>query len=601
MFVKHDRHPPLRRIIASAIKSGVCRRGWHYQCASAFLLIAQLCCLLACNDASPRVQISASRPLLGLYSFTPVPSTSARGGKLVLADLQFPEAANPLFASSPPDFTLDNALWARPVFYDQQFHVHPDQLTEVPLPENGGVQDQGKTIVMHLRHDLRWSDGQPIVAGDFQYWWRLNQDVNTGATNTSGYDQIASIDTPDNFTVVLHMKRPFGPYLFYLPYAAPQHAWGKLQSIDLQNTPSVYQAPQVTSGPYKFLSLLDGQRYTLGPNTYYTSTTFHGPFLTQLVYQSYGSLSELIQAVQHGEADVSQGYMEYDLPALTHLPSNLSVLQDPTAAYEHLDFNNASPQLRDVTVRKAIQQALDICGIIKTVLHMPDCARRATQVEPLPSLYYDATIQPSAYDPASARKLLTQAGWRPDAHGQLRKAGQAFVIRLATTSDEPLRAAVAQAIQHDLQIVGIGVQITYYPLSTFFGIYTRGGILATGAYDMALFTYANGPEPDDEYAVFHSSQIPDSLHPDLGNYGRVNDPVIDQSLQQGRDAISFPDRVAAYHRFLQRLTEQGYVIPLYTEINIMVVSTRIQNVLPHPDQVENTWNIADWWASTTGS
>jgi len=506
---------------------------------------------------------------------------------------------NPLFASATPDFTLDNALWARPVFYDQQFHVYPDQLTEVPLPENGGVLDQGKTIVMHLRHDLHWSDGLPIVAGDFQYWWHLDQGADTGATLSSGYDQIASIDTPDNFTVVLHMKRPFGPYLFYLPYAAPQHAWGKLRPIDLQNTPSVYQTPLVTSGPYKFLNLRDGQRYTLGPNAAYTSTTFHGPFLAQLVYQSYASVAELIQAVQRGEADVSQGYMEYDLPALARLPSHMNVLQVASAAYEHLDFNNASPQLRAVDVRKAIQQALDICGIIKTVLRMPDCARRATQVEPEPSLYHDATIQPPAYDPASARKLLAQAGWLPDTHGQLRRAGQPFMIRLVTTSDQPLRAAVAQAIQHNLQTVGIAVQISYYPLNTFFGVYTRGGILATGAYDMALFTYANSPEPDDEYAVFHSSQIPDSIHPDLGNYGRVNDPIIDQSLQQGRDAISFPDRAAAYHRFLRRLAEQAYVIPLYTEVNIMVVAARVQNILPHPDQVTNTWNIADWWVSNT--
>lgn len=600
MFVRHGKQPPLRRITGSALKRGISRRGRHYLYAPAFLFIIPLCCLLlACSDASPSSQLTASRPLLGPYSFTPIPSAYAHAGKLVLAGLQFPSAVNPLFASSTPDFTLDNALWARPVFCDQQFHVHPDQLTEVPLPENGGVLDQGKTIVMHLRHDLRWSDGQPIVAGDFQYWWRLDQDAGTGATLSSGYDQIASIDTPDNFTVVLHMKRPFGPYLFYLPYAAPQHAWGKLQPIDLQNMPSVYQTPLVTSGPYKFLNLFDGQRYILGPNTYYTSTTLHGPFLTQLVYQSYGSVAELIQAVQRGETDVSQGYMEYALPALTHLPSNLNVLQGATAAYEHLDLNNASLPLRDVNVRKAIQRSLDICGIIKTVLRMSNCARRATQVEPAPSLYYDATIQPPAYDPASARKLFAQAGWLPDTHGQLRRAGQAFTMRLVTTSDQPLRTAVAQAIQHNLQTVGIDVQISYYPLNTFFGVYTRGGILATGAYDMALFTYANSPEPDDEYAVFHSSQIPDSVHPDLGNYGRVNDPLIDQSLQQGRDAVSFPDRTAAYHRFLRRLAEQVYVIPLYTEINIMVVAARVQNVLPHPDQVANTWNIADWWVTNT--
>ena len=568
-----------------------------YAVVTFFLLVCLSWTVTACGDTAPLItsRLSSSQPLLGPYSFTPPPSAHAPSGRLIFADLQFPATANPLFASSTPDFLLDTALWASPVFYDQQFHVHPDQLTEVPLPENGGVLDQGKTIVMHLRHDLRWSDGQPIVASDFQYWWRLNQDANTGATLTSGYDQIASIDVPDSFTVILHLNHPFGPYLFYLPYAAPQHAWGKLQPIDLQNTSSVYQAPQVTSGPYKMASLLDGKRYTLVPNLNYKSTTFRGPFVAQLVYQAYDSAVALSDAVRRGEVDVSEGYREYDLPTLAHLPANMRVLQVPTAAYEHLDFNTANPLLQDLRVRRAIQQSIDICGIIQTVLHLPDCSRRATQVEPSPSLYADAAILPSAYNPAAAKNLLAQVGWLPNAQGQLIKAGQVLTVHLVTTNDNPLRMAVAQAIQRDLVALGIQVQVTYASLDTFFGLYTKGGILATGAYDLALFTYANSPEPDDEYAVFHSSQIPDRNHPSDSNYGRVNDPIIDQSLELGRDSVAFPERVAAYHRFLERLSNQVYVIPLYVEVNLLTVSASVQNVFPNPNQVANLWNISDWW------
>jgi peptide/nickel transport system substrate-binding protein len=176
--------------------------------------------VLACSSAPSITNRPLTSSLLGRYSYTPAPSHRS-SGTLVFSDTQFPLSVNPLFASSPVDFEVRDALWAAPVFYDEQFHVHPDQLTEVPLPENGDVQDQGQTIIMHLRHDLHWSDGQPLLANDFQYWWHLNQDPATGPILTSGYDQIASIDTPDRFTVVLHMKHPFGPYLSYLPYAAP--------------------------------------------------------------------------------------------------------------------------------------------------------------------------------------------------------------------------------------------------------------------------------------------------------------------------------------------------------------------------------------------
>jgi peptide/nickel transport system substrate-binding protein len=533
-------------------------------------------------------------PLLGPYSFTPFPGHQP-SSRLVIADTGFPTAVNPLFSASRFDLEVSAALWAAPVVFDEHLHAQPDQLTEVPLPENGGVQDGGKTIIMHLRHDLRWSDGQPILASDFAYWWHLNQDADTGAVTTAGYDQIASITTPDNYTVVLHMKRPFGPYLSYLPYAAPEHAWGHLQPIDLQNRPDVFQAPTVTDGPYKLALFVNQQSYTLVPNPYYRSTTFHGPFFAQLIYRAYPTSEALSAALRSGQVDIAEGYTEDELSSLGRLPEDMHLQVTPADAYEHLDFNLARPFFRDIRVRQAIQLAIDRCRIIRAVLHMSTCARLADQVEPRPSLVNDTSIHAPGYDPQSARKLLAEAGWSIGAGGWLYKQGQRFVIRLVTTASNSLRAAVAARIQQDLQAVGIQVKLEFYTLGTFFGVYSRGGILATGAYDLAMFGYANAPDPDDEYQVFASSQIPDATHPDLGNYGRVADPVIDQALTQARNTVSFEARVQDYHRFLERLASEVYIIPLYTAEDILVTNIRLRNVTGNPNTLENNWNIADWW------
>lgn len=535
-------------------------------------------------------------PLLGPYSITPY-SASSPGGSIVYSDTQFPDSTNPLFGGSDSDFAVQAALWARPVVYDQQFHVHADQLTEVPLPENGDVLDEGRTILMHLRHDLRWSDGQPILASDYRYWWQLDQNPDTGALITSGYDQIASIETPDQYTVVLHMKRSFGPYLFYLPYAAPQHAWGKLPAIQLQNTTSVFSAPRVTDGPYMLSKVDDGHSYTMVPNPYYHSTTFHGPFLSQLIYRAYSDSAALSAAVRQRQVSVSQGYMEYQLPSLAHLPANARLLETPAAAYEHLDFNNARSLFQDVRVRRAIALAINVCDLIQQVLHAPDCARRATQVEPQPSLFYDATISPTPYNPQMAKKLLVQAGWLLNRQGILTRNGQPLTLRLVTTADNPLRTATAAYIQRELLALGIQVQVAYYSLNQFFGLYTRGGILATGAFDLALFAYADSPEPDDEYNTFASSQIPTASSPDLGNYARVSDPIIDQSLSEGCGTVVFADRVRYYHQFLERLASQQYIIPLYTAISIMTVEASAQNIVSSADLTASDWNIADWWQS----
>ena len=585
--------------------------------AAVFLLVI-VWLVVACDSTAT---LPAPRsPLLGPYSYTPSgqqASSSQSKGQIVFADTQFPDTLNPLFADMPIDFTLDNALWAAPVFFDQQFHAHADQLTEVPLPQNGDVLDGGKTIIMHLRHDLRWSDGQPLTSDDFRYWWQLEQDPNTGAITPGGYNEIASINTPDAYTVVLHMKQPFGPYLLYLPYAAPHHAWGKLSAIDLQNTPTVFSLPVVTDGPYMLdrqtktaaadQSLaLPGQgrgqaaapTLTMLPNPYYHSSTFHGPSTSRIIYRAYTTTTQLIQAVQQGQVNVAEGYTENDVGAIQRSIRAATVLEAPTAAYEHLDFNLAHPSLQDVQVRRAIQMAINVCGMLATALHAANCARRVSQVEPPPSLVYDPAIKASRYDPAAARALLAQAGWRPNAQGIMTKDGHTFTLRLVTTANDSTRMTLARYIQRDLRAIGIQVDIAAYSLDALFGIYTKNGVLATGNYDIALFTYANGPDPDDEYDVFDSSQIPSASNPSGGNYGRVNDPVIDQALTDGRNAVNFASRVAAYHQFLERLAAQVYNIPLYNELNILTVSTNVHNVIPNPNASDNTWNIADWWIAS---
>ena len=555
-----------------------------------FLLVS----LAACDNSPVQPTQHVVSPLLGLYSAA-LPTSQSRTGSMVLADRQFPDAVNPLFSGSPVDFELQSALWAAPVVFDSHFHAQPDQLTEVPLPEDGDVRDNGTTIIMHLRHDLHWSDGQPILSGDFQYWWQLDQNPDTGALNVSGYDQIASIETPDDFTVILHMKRPYGPYLSFLPYAAPRHAWQHLRPIDLQNTASVMLAPLVTDGPYKITDFSNGRSYTLAPNTYYHSTTFHGPFLARLLFRTYNSMAALRAAIQAGQVDVSEDYMEYELPGLGRISGPARLLETPAASYEHLDFNLANPDFQDVQVRRAISLAIDKCTILREALHMPDCTRTANQVEPQPSLYNDSSIPASVYDPVTARKLLAQAGWLPGPNGLLYRQGKSFTLRLVTTSDNPIRAAAAALIQRDLHAVGIDVHVSYYSLGQFFAVYSRGGIVASGAFDLAMFGYQNSAEPDDEYGVFHSSQIPGAAQPDLGNYGRVQDSIIDQSLALGRDTVPFAQRVQDYHRFLEQLANQVYLIPLYTGINILTISNRAQNVQPNPDVLKNNWNIADWW------
>ena len=52
--------------------------------------------------------------------------------------------------------------------------------TEVPTLKNGGTKDAGKTIVMHLKRGLHWSNNTEITSADIEFGWQINMDAASG-------------------------------------------------------------------------------------------------------------------------------------------------------------------------------------------------------------------------------------------------------------------------------------------------------------------------------------------------------------------------------------------------------------------------------------
>jgi len=571
---------------------------WLVAVAS-FAVVASML-LAACGSAStskPNVQTNAS---VGNYS-TEYKAPTNKGGTVLFSDWEFPDSLNPLFATVVVDYSVIDSIWSGPLINDPNLKWLPDELTEVPTPENGDVSKDGLTVTMHLRHDLKWSDGQPLTSADYAYGYKTLMDPATAAASTSGYDQIKSLTTPDPYTVVLHYSQPFGPYLLYLPFPLPQHAWGSIADKDLGNTPSVNIEPKVTNGPYMVQSYAEGQSYTLVKNPYYHSTTFHGPFLDSLVFKGFASKDSQIEGVKAGETDVTQDYTIDDLAKFTGLPSNVTVQVTPAIEYEHLDFNMGKAIFQGdagLHIRKAIAESIDRCVIINDVLKQSDCQKYlANTVEPPPALD-SANVSPPAYNLSAAKADMQAAGYTQQPDGTWKDAsGQPFpVLQFVTTSGNTTRANNAQIFQRDLKQLGITLNLNFYKAGKLFGDYASGGILATGQYDISEFAYSDSPDPDGNYGVFHSSQIPSAQNPTGGNYGRVNNPEIDKDLDLGRHTIDINKRIQYYKDFQNVLIAQEvYTIPLYIRPNIGTVDSAVQNYIQNPSSAGNEWNSADWW------
>src|SRR5215470_17761011 len=116
------------------------------------LLMLLAAVVAACGNPAP-TQTAAKA-----YNYT-APGGNQKGGTVIFSDWQFVDSLNPLFAGTVVDGEVDAGLWAGPTTITSDAKYIPDELTEVPTMDNGGFSKDGLTTVMHLKHDLKWSDG----------------------------------------------------------------------------------------------------------------------------------------------------------------------------------------------------------------------------------------------------------------------------------------------------------------------------------------------------------------------------------------------------------------------------------------------------------
>ena len=169
--------------------------------------------------------------------------------------------------------------------------LRPDVGVVPDVAQSWQVLQDGKKYLFHLRDDVRWSDGKPVTAGDFEYAWkrvlgdhttftipRLLYDVKGARAFHQG--EVSDPDSVgvralDEITLAVELEGPTGYFLHLLANAVtfpvPRHmvelhgeAWAEPENI-------------LTCGPFRLESWQPGERMTLVRNPDY-----HGRFTGNL-------------------------------------------------------------------------------------------------------------------------------------------------------------------------------------------------------------------------------------------------------------------------------------------------------------------------------
>jgi peptide/nickel transport system substrate-binding protein len=193
------------------------------------------------------------------------------------------------------------------------------------------------------------------------------------------------------------------------------------------------------------------------------------------------------------------------------------------------------------------------------------------------------------YDPAKAKQLLEEAGWKPGPGGIRVKDGRKLSLGLLTTSDRPSRELAGQLWRRQWQDAGIELAIEKRGASELFGSAASGGRLAKGTFDLCLMASVSRPDPDTSFR-WRSDQVP----PAGQNRARYRNPLVDKLLEQGQRTIDRAARKPIYAKLAEQLTLDLPVLPLLYWVGIDATSQRLEGYRPNPTLRGNLWNVWEW-------
>jgi len=507
---------------------------------------------------------------MALLAAMPISAGTQQESVLRIASL-LPRTLNPLLAEGTIENAIDAISFDLLVDVDAHGKPVPRLAERVPTLRNGDISKDGLSITYHLRHNVKWHDGVPFTSKDVAFSWSAIMNPKNNVISRRGYDLVSRVDTPDPYTAIFRLKHRFAPAVLTFfsesdePYRiVPEHILGNLADI---NEAGFNQHP-VGTGPFKFVRWDRGNEivYVANPDYY-----LGRPRIDRVIVKEIPDLNtQVIQLRTHAADFMVVDSSSYE--ALAHAPGIVETATQLNA-YTSLMLNVQSPALRDVRVRRAMAIAIDKKTLAKKLTH--PTFEVATGDQP-PFLWsYDPNVRRYPYDPATARRIL---------------APLHLSVELLEQSGSISTRQLDVQLQAMLQSAGMRVTIKPMAPQLVLAPAALGGPVRAGKYDMMVFGWLSGADPDD------SSQFLCGMMPPNGNnFSRYCDAAVDRAERLAVSSYDVGVRKRAYAVIQRRLADDLPMIFLYWPTYRLAFTSALHGV--DDNGFTETWNLGEWYLS----
>lgn len=331
----------------------------------------------------------------------------------------------------------------------------------------------------------------------------------------------------------------------------------------------------VGCGPYRFESWEKGKRILLRRfENYYGRSLGIMPPLETLAYDIIQHPNTRLQSLLSKDLDMDsltpdQWVNRTSSPEFG--PKGfLKKYSYPGFSYFYIGLNLNNPLFQDKRVRQALSHLVNREKIRREIFF--GLMDAVSGPFPKQSSAYDPSVQPYSFDPAAARRLLAEAGWKEGQDGILRKDGRELAFTVVYPNTSVSFQKMLPVIKEDMKKAGVRMDLLGIEWSV---LVQR---LEKKQFEACLLGWTGTLKPD-PYQLWHSSQAD---QPASSNHIGFVNPKADELIEKIRQCFDPAERTRLYHEFHRLIHDEAPYLFLFSPSSLVVINDAYRNVRLFP-------------------
>lgn len=453
--------------------------------------------------------------------------TIQEGGTFIISMSKEPGQYNPCATADDAAYQIIQNVFNKLLKINGNNEIIPD------LAESYEYKDEGKTLIFHLKQNVKWHDGEEFSADDVK--WTFDKIISEKGFASNSLKDVKEINVIDKNTVEFKLNEPNAGLLGYIAwvgtYIMPKHIY---DGTDWLTNPA-NQAP-IGTGPFKFVEQKQGDSIILEKNPDFFGK---GPYVDELIFRIIPDGNTQYQAWLNDEVDHAMaGAPAEELDTLSK-DDRFRLVPKTWPNKTYLCFNMQSGKFTDPLLREAILYGIDREDIYNKVYKKQGSISEYF-IPPEYKWAINEDVKSPKRDVKKAQELIEKAGYKKDADGYY------FETVLDTFPGFDDFAVVLKE-----QFKEIGIKLTHNGMDD--PTYDEK-VLNKKDFELTALGGYQGP---DIAAMGSRFQTGGPM-----NYGNYSSEEMDSLLEGGNTATSLEER-APYYKKIQELLRKDLPVVFF--------------------------------------